>query len=157
MVWVVMLLTRVAVPMFPEDISQADVLVTGSVCVVRMGFVSVGAVPKTATPVPVSSVSAEARFALLGVARKDATLLPSPLTPVLIGKPVALESVPLLGVPKAPFSTTNAPAEPTLTPSAVATPVPNEVIPVPPLATGSVPVTPAVRDTSAFGAPEALE
>ena len=54
-------------------------------------------------PVPVSSVTAAARLALDGVAKNVATLVPKPLTPVLIGRPVALvntayEAVPMLGV-----------------------------------------------------------
>jgi hypothetical protein len=52
-----------------------------------------------------------------------------------IGRPVALVSVPEDGVPRAPPFTTKAPAEPTLTPSAVKTPVPGAVTeraPVPP-------------------------
>jgi hypothetical protein len=48
-----------------------------------------GAVEKTARPVPVSSVRAERRLALEGVAKKVATLAPRPDTPVLIGRPVA--------------------------------------------------------------------
>jgi hypothetical protein len=56
-------------------------------------------VPKTNAPEPVSSVTAEAKFAEDGV------------------------------------------------PKNVATPAPSEVIPVPPLATGSVPVTPVARLT----------
>src|ERR1051325_9703536 len=94
------------------------------------GDVIVGPVPNTAAPVPVSSVSADARFALEGVAKNVATLLPSPLTPVLIGNPVQLLNVPLDGVPNAPLKFTSAPAEPTFTASAVATPVPNPDIPV---------------------------
>ena len=47
-----------------------------------------------------------------------------PVTPVAKGKPVALVNVPLEGVPSAPPLTTNAPADPVLTPSAVTTPVP---------------------------------
>ena len=47
-----------------------------------------------------------------------------PVTPVVKGKPVAFVRVPLLGVPSTPPLTTKEPAEPTLTPSAVATPVP---------------------------------
>jgi len=104
----------------------------------------VGAVENTSDPDPVSSVTADARLALDGVAKNVATPVPRPLTPVLIGSPVALVSVPLLGVPSAPPLTTKAPADPTLTPSAVATPVPKAVMPVPPLATGSVTVTPDV-------------
>jgi hypothetical protein len=60
----------------------------------------VGAVPNTAAPVPVSSVKAEARLALDGVAANVATPVPNPLTPVEIGKPVAFVRVPLVGVPK---------------------------------------------------------
>jgi len=54
-----------------------------------------------------------------------------PVTPVLKGNPVALVKVPLDGVPKAPPLTTAAPAEPTLTANAVATPVPSPDTPVP--------------------------
>lgn len=106
---------------------------------------NVGAVENTNDPDPVSSVTADARFADDGVAKNVATPVPRPLTPVLIGSPVAFVRVPDDGVPSAPPLTTNAPADPTLTPSAVATPVPKAVMPVPPLATGSVPVTPVVR------------
>jgi hypothetical protein len=65
----------------------------------RTGVTKVGLVAKTNAPEPVSSVTAEAKFADVGVVRN------------------------------------------------VATPVPNEVIPVPPLATARVPVTPVVRLT----------
>jgi hypothetical protein len=51
--------------------------------------------------VPVSSVTAEIRFAELGVARKVATFAPRPLTPVEIGRPVAFVKVPEDGVPSA--------------------------------------------------------
>ena len=60
----------------------------------------VGAVPKTNTPLPVSSVTALARLALDGVAKKVATPVPRPETPVEIGNPVALVSVPEVGVPR---------------------------------------------------------
>ena len=60
-----------------------------------------------------------------------------PVTPVERGKPVAFVKVPDEGVPSAPPLITKAPALPTLTPRAVATPVPKAVIPVPPEATGS--------------------
>ena len=59
-----------------------------------------------------------------------ATPVPKPDTPVDIGNPVALVSVPLLGVPKAPLNVTKAPADPTLTAKAVATPVPRPDTPV---------------------------
>jgi hypothetical protein len=64
------------------------------------GVTNVGLVAKTNEPVPVSSVTAEIRLALDGVARKVATPVPRPETPVLIGKPVALVKVPLVGVPR---------------------------------------------------------
>jgi hypothetical protein len=63
------------------------------------GVARVGEVPKTNAPLPVSPVTADARFALEGVARKVATPEPKPLTPVLTGRPVQLVSVPAEGVP----------------------------------------------------------
>ena len=64
------------------------------------GVTNVGVVANTAEPVPVSSVNAVRRLALLGVAKNVATLEPKPLTPVAIGKPVQLVKVPLAGVPR---------------------------------------------------------
>jgi hypothetical protein len=64
------------------------------------GVTNVGEVAKTANPVPVSSVSAAARFAELGVPRKAATPVPNPDTPVDIGRPVAFVSVAEAGVPR---------------------------------------------------------
>lgn len=98
--------------------------------VVKVGVARVGLVPNTSAPDPVSSVTAAAKFALLGVARNVATFAPRPDIPVLIGKPVQLARVPLDGVPSAPPLTTTAPAVPTFTPNAVATPVPSPAIPV---------------------------
>ena len=86
--------------------------------------VNLGLVAKTRGPDPVSSVTADARFADDGVAKNVATPVPRPLTPVLIGNPVAFVRVPDDGVPNAPPLTTKAPAEPTFTANAVATPVP---------------------------------
>jgi hypothetical protein len=63
------------------------------------GVTSVGDVANTKAPEPVSSVIAEARFALVGVAKNVATPVPKPLTPVEIGNPVAFVSVTLVGVP----------------------------------------------------------
>ena len=65
-----------------------------------VGLLSAGAVPNTKAPVPVSPVTAEAKLALDGVAKKVATPVPNPDTPVEIGKPVAFVKVPLVGVPK---------------------------------------------------------
>jgi hypothetical protein len=65
-----------------------------------VGVVSAGEVPNTASPVPVLVVSAVRRFPDVGVARKVATLVPKPLTPVDTGSPVQFVSVPDVGVPK---------------------------------------------------------
>lgn len=67
-----------------------------------LGVVRAGEVAKTSNPVPVSLVTALARFALVGVARNVATLVPSPDTPEAIGKPVRLVATPVEGVPSAP-------------------------------------------------------
>ena len=123
------------------------------------GVTKVGLVAKTNAPDPVSLVTADARLADVGVPKKVATLLPSPDTPVEIGSPVALVNVPDAGVPKAgvtnvglvaktndpdPVSSVTAVARLAEdgVPNHAATPEPKLVIPVPPLATGSVPVTP---------------
>jgi len=63
------------------------------------GVTRVGEVANTSAPVPVSSVTADIKFALDGVARKVATLAPRPSTPVETGSPVQLVRVPELGVP----------------------------------------------------------
>jgi hypothetical protein len=60
----------------------------------------VGLVAKTKAPLPVSSVTADRRLVLEGVARKVATPEARPETPVEIGSPVQLVSVPLVGVPR---------------------------------------------------------
>lgn len=65
----------------------------------RVGDTRVGLVANTSAPEPVSSVTAEARLALLGVARNVAIPVPRPLTPVEIGSPVQLVRVPEVGVP----------------------------------------------------------
>jgi len=85
----------VVVSVAPSKISSSASEIVAEPIVIDV--VKVGAVPKTATPVPVSFVSAAAKFALVGV------------------------------------------------PHHVAIPEPSEVMPVPPLATGSVPVIPVVR------------
>jgi hypothetical protein len=72
-----------------------------SLIVAVRGVTRVGEVANVRAPLPVSSVTAEARFALDGVPRNVATPAARPLTPVLIGKPVALVRVPLDGVPRA--------------------------------------------------------
>ena len=81
----------------PDEIAGAVFVSTKLVIV---AVVSVGEVAKTASPVPVSSVRHEARLAELGVARKVATFVPRPETPVETGSPVHEVSVPLEGVPR---------------------------------------------------------
>jgi hypothetical protein len=59
-----------------------------------------GLVLNTRDPVPFSSVTALIRLVELGVAKNVATLAPRPLTPVLIGRPVAFVKVADCGVPR---------------------------------------------------------
>jgi len=93
--------TLVPKPDTPVEIGKPVHEVSVPLCgVPRIGVTSVGEVAKTAEPDPVSSVSAAAKFALDGVARNVATLVPRPDTPVAIGKPVQDVRVPELGVPK---------------------------------------------------------
>jgi hypothetical protein len=129
----------------------------------RMGVTSVGDVANTTAPLPVSFVSKVARLAEDGVAKNAEAPEASPLTPVLIGSPVQLVNVPEEGVPRTgvvrvgevrvlfvrvavPSIVSKPPVALTLFPRAVATPVPKEVIPVPPLATGRVPVIAEVNE-----------
>ena len=63
------------------------------------GVTKVGDVANTKFPVPVLSDIAASKLALVGVAKYVATPVPNPLTPVEIGKPVALVKVAELGVP----------------------------------------------------------
>jgi hypothetical protein len=113
------LVERTTAPVPVEVVTPVPPLATGSVPVTPVvsgrpvalvrtpedgvpnaGVISVGLLAKTKAPEPVSSVTAEARFALVGVPKNVATPVPSPETPVDIGKPVAFVSVPLAGVPR---------------------------------------------------------
>ncbi len=67
----------------------------------KLGVTNVGLLANTFAPEPVSSVKAAAKFALEGVAKNVATLAAKPETPVEIGSPVQLVSVPEAGVPSA--------------------------------------------------------
>jgi len=58
-----------------------------------------GDVANTKAPLPVSSVTADAKLADEGVAKNVATLAAKPDTPVEIGSPVQLVRVPDVGVP----------------------------------------------------------
>jgi hypothetical protein len=79
--------------------SPVALVSTAAVGVPSAGVTKVGLVPKTKAPEPVSSVTAPARFALEGVAKNVATLVPRPETPVEIGKPVAFVRVSEVGTP----------------------------------------------------------
>lgn len=65
------------------------------------GATKVGVFANTKAPEPVSSETADAKFALDGVPKKVATPEPRPDTPVEIGKPVQFVNVPEAGVPSA--------------------------------------------------------
>jgi len=109
----------------------------------RIGVTRVGEVAKTNEPEPVSSVIAEAKLALEGVAKRVATPVPKPLTPVEIGRPVAFVKTAALGVPRAGVTNVGEFDNTTF-------PVPvEEVTPVPPFATGKVPVMSAVERLTA--------
>jgi hypothetical protein len=66
----------------------------------KTGVTSVGLVANTKAPLPVSPVTAVAKLADEGVAKKAATLAPNPLIPVATGNPVQLVSVPDCGTPR---------------------------------------------------------
>ena len=87
----------------PKALTVVAVVFTNAKVVdaVVIEVVIAGEVPNTRTPVPVSSVTAEIRLALDGVARNVATPVPSPEIPVETGSPVQLVNVPLAGVPNA--------------------------------------------------------
>lgn len=89
-------------PEIPVDTGSPVALVrTAADGVPRAGVTRVGEVAKTLAPVPVSSVRSAARLPLVGVPRNVAAPAAKPDTPVEIGRPVALVSVPLAGVPSA--------------------------------------------------------
>jgi hypothetical protein len=93
------------------------------------GVTSVGLLESTVLPEPVEVVTPVPPLATGKV----------PVTPVVKGKPVALVSVPDVGVPSIGVTSVGL-LERTLLPEPV-----EVVTPVPPLATGSVPVTPVVK------------
>jgi hypothetical protein len=94
--------TFAAKPDTPVEIGRPVQLVrVPEVGVPNNGVVRVGDVANTKRPDPVSSVTAVAKLAEDGVAKNVATLAAKPDTPVEIGRPVQLVSVPEDGVPKA--------------------------------------------------------
>ena len=78
---------------------NATLLILVAVATPNTGVTRVGVLANTLAPVPVSSVSAAAKLADDGVAKKVATLAAKPETPVEIGRPVQLVRVPEPGVP----------------------------------------------------------
>lgn len=87
--------TALALVLAKTSVPRVELDVPNVTCDVNLGLVA-----NTRGPNPVSSVTADARFADDGVAKNVATPVPRPLTPVLIGSPVALVSVAEDGVPK---------------------------------------------------------
>ena len=111
----------VSVPVVPFTIGRLVAFTSmADAGVPKAGVTSVGLLDNTLLPVPVEVVTPVPPFATGSV----------PVTPVAKGRPVALVKVPLEGVPSTPPLTTGAPALPTLTARAVATPVPRPEIPV---------------------------
>ena len=97
----------------------------------KTGVTSVGLVERTLLPEPVEVVTPVPPLATGSV----------PVTPVVKGKPVALVNVPDVGVPKMGVTSVGL-VDRTLLPEPV-----EVVTPVPPLATGNVPVTLVARLT----------
>lgn len=90
----------VTLPAVKLDAVPVALVKTTALGVPRSGVTKVGEVAKTSAPLPVSSVTAEIKFADEGVARNVAMPVPSPETPVEIGNPVALVKVIADGVPR---------------------------------------------------------
>ena len=124
-------LTTGKIPVMPVDSGRPVAFVrTPDTGVPKAGVTKVGDVAKTNAPDPVSSDTAVRRLAEDGVAKKVATPVPKPDTPVEIGKPVALVNVADDGVPKAGVTKAGLVARTTA-------PEPVEVVlPVPPEVTG---------------------
>ena len=118
-------LSLVVVPII-SDVEVKSILVAEAAP--NTGVTSVGDVLKTVATVPVEDVTPVPPLATGKV----------PVTPVVIGRPVQLVNTPEAGVPRAGVTRVGEVLKTVL-------PVPVEVVtPVPPLATGRVPVTPVV-------------
>jgi hypothetical protein len=121
----------VTVPAVKPDAVPVIFVPTNADGVPKAGVTKVGLLANTKAPDPVSSETAEARLADDGVAKNVATPAPKPLTPVEIGKPVALVNVADVGVPKTGVTSVGL-VDNTLLPEPVLVPTP-----VPPLVTFS--------------------
>ena len=89
------------VPLMLMEAVPVRFVTTPDAGVPKAGVTKVGLLANTKAPVPVSSVTAAARLADDGVAKKVATPEPKPEMPVATGRPVALVNVAEDGVPNA--------------------------------------------------------
>jgi hypothetical protein len=80
---------------------KATLLILVAVATPKTGVTRVGVLANTKAPLPVSSVTADAKLEDDGVAKNVATPAAKPDTPVEIGRPVQLVRVPEPGVPNA--------------------------------------------------------
>ena len=91
-------------PLGSRRTSVSDAVATDTPVPVGMPLITgvdmVGVVPNMAEPVPVLVVNAANKLTEEGVAKNVATPVPNPETPVDIGRPVQLVSVPDEGVPR---------------------------------------------------------
>lgn len=138
----------VTLPAVKPDAVPVMLVPTRAEGVPKAGVTKVGEVANTNEPEPVSSVTADAKLAEDGAPRNVATPEPSPSTPVLIGNPVPFVKTMAVGVPSAGVTNVGDVDSTTL-------PVPVDVVvPVPPLSTGSVPVTCEARFTPVRAPPK---
>lgn len=80
-------------PLIPVETGKPVAFVNVTDCgVPKIGVTNVGLLLKTTLAEPVLSVSANPKFALVGVARNVVTFAAKPVIPVLNGNPVALVS-----------------------------------------------------------------
>ena len=89
------------IPAAPELVSAPVAARDVPVAAPMFGVVSVGFVPNTSAPVPVSSVQAAAMLTLENVTSIVATPVPNPEMPVETGRPVQFVRMPDAGVPRA--------------------------------------------------------
>jgi len=134
----------------------AFVVVSSVTVMPANGVVQVGALAPaeviTCPLVPVEPLNAmvEVTFKVVCV---PAAAVVAPTVPLILieAVPVRFVTVPLEGVPRAPPLTTNAPADPVLTPSAVTTPVPVVVV------AGAAPAPPPITSALAARAAEVAQ
>ena len=139
--------TPVAKPLTPVEIGRPVPLVSVTDWgVPKIGVTSVGDVPNTLAPVPVSSVSAPAKLAEVNepreVALPDEVIAPVRLALVVTLPAVKPDAVPVMFVPTKAVGVPSAGVTKVgLFDRTTATDPVDDVTPVPPLDTGSVPLT----------------